>query len=132
MFANTIFVIKSLFICLNMPVRIFNSGFFSNVILLLFSGRWRGPPCVRGLRLPRADRPRVLGVRLRQERRARRLRESVLVHWLDQPDHLRQQLLGRRLGGDPVPHNLTGQRTPVNNRSEPEHPPGQQITLQIL
>lgn len=38
-------------------------------------------------------RPGILGLRLWAEGRAWRLRQGVLLHRLDQPDHQREQLL---------------------------------------
>ena len=54
------------------------------------TGRRGRAPGLRGGRILRARRPRLLGIRLRPTGRPRRLREGLLVHRLDQPDHLRQ------------------------------------------
>ena len=55
------------------------------------TGRRRRTVGLRGSGLLRVDRPRVVGLRLRAAGRARRLRQDLLLHRMDQPDHQREQ-----------------------------------------
>ena len=64
-----------------------------NFIILFCAGRRRRSLGLRRHRVLRAHRVGLVGLRVRPERRARRLRQDFVVHRMDQPDHQRQQLV---------------------------------------